>query len=160
MWKLAAVENCIKLQIANAHFHHHAKSFERTKHYNEDIFAWRGMDFSPPCLLAIIVQLRNCKKTSIEVFFQCRFFFILQYHSINFIRLSVTLMTEKGLTTHKRCKNPTKLSFLSMCWEAWKCTLAHVIVYTTSIFRCKHQHFTPMVLKSVVDVHYLPIGCW
>ena len=42
MWKLAAVENCIKLQIANAHFHHHAKSFERTKHYNEDIFAWRG----------------------------------------------------------------------------------------------------------------------
>ena len=101
MWKLAAVENCIKLQIANAHFHHHAKSFERTKHYNEDIFAWRGMDFSP-CLLAIIVQLRNCKKHQLKIFFSANFFVILQYHSINFIRLSVTLMTEKGLTTHKR----------------------------------------------------------
>ena len=31
-------------------------------------------------------------------------------------------------------------------------TLTYIIVHTTGILRCKYQYFTPMVLKSVVDV--------
>ena len=37
-------------------------------------------------------------------------------------------------------------------------TLEVIMIATPSIFRCKHQHFIPMVWKSVVDVHLSSIG--
>ena len=30
----------------------------------------------------------------------------------------------------------------------------HVIVYNPTIFRCKHYHSTPMILKSIVDASF------
>ena len=37
-------------------------------------------------------------------------------------------------------------------------TLGFVLIDTPSVFRCKHQCFTPMVLKSVVDASLITFG--
>ena len=42
--------------------------------------------------------------------------------------------------------------------EISTCTLAQGINATPRVFSTKTQDFTPMVLKSLVDVHLLSIG--
>ena len=43
-----------------------------------------------------------------------------------------------------------------IAWDSL--TLANEMIDTARVFRCKHQCFTPMVLKSVVDASLITFG--